>query len=67
MGIGTRTGLGPDSCNLASCHNCALVPETAFEEFNRSMIARRGDRAARMDVYLAWDAARRAAGLDPSE
>ena len=28
-------GQGPDSCNLAACHNCALVPETACEEFNR--------------------------------
>lgn len=28
-------GQGPDSCNLAACHSCALVPETACEEFNR--------------------------------
>jgi len=28
-------GQGPDSSNLAACHNCALVPETACEEFNR--------------------------------
>ncbi|MGI9064872.1 MAG: DrmB family protein [Pyrinomonadaceae bacterium] len=26
---------GPDSCNLAACHACALVPETSCEEFNR--------------------------------
>lgn len=26
---------GPDSCNLAACHNCSLVPETACEENNR--------------------------------
>jgi Domain of unknown function (DUF1998) len=26
---------GPDSCNLAACHGCALVPETSCEEFNR--------------------------------
>jgi hypothetical protein len=26
---------GPESCNLAACHNCALVPETACEQFNR--------------------------------
>lgn len=26
---------GPDSCNLAACHSCALLPETACEEFNR--------------------------------
>lgn len=34
MEIG-RMGQGPDSCNLAACHNCGLVPETACEEFNR--------------------------------
>lgn len=34
MEIGSK-GQGPDSCNLAACHNCALVPETACEEFNR--------------------------------
>lgn len=28
-------GQGPDSCNLAACHNCALIPETACEQFNR--------------------------------
>lgn len=28
-------GQGPDSCNLAACHNCGLVPETSCEEFNR--------------------------------
>lgn len=26
---------GPDSCNLAACHGCALLPETSCEEFNR--------------------------------
>jgi hypothetical protein len=35
MEIGAKGGQGPDSCNLAACHNCALVPETACEEFNR--------------------------------
>jgi hypothetical protein len=35
MEIGTRAGQGPDACNLAACHNCTLVPETACEEFNR--------------------------------
>jgi len=34
MEIG-EAGQGPESCNLAACHNCALVPETACEEFNR--------------------------------
>jgi len=28
-------GQGPDTCNLAACHNCGLVPETSCEEFNR--------------------------------
>ena len=36
-----ESGQGPDSCNLAACHSCALVPETACEEFNRFL-----DRAA---------------------
>ncbi|MGG3641176.1 DrmB family protein [Bacillus gobiensis] len=35
MEIGYQGGQGPDSSNLASCHNCGLVPETACEEFNR--------------------------------
>lgn len=28
-------GQGPDSCNLAACHNCALLPETCCEIGNR--------------------------------
>jgi len=35
MEIGSTAGQGPDSCNLAACHSCGLVPETACEEFNR--------------------------------
>jgi hypothetical protein len=35
MEMGASGGQGPDSCNLAACHNCLLVPETACEEFNR--------------------------------
>lgn len=35
MEVGSVHGQGPDSCNLAACHNCALVPETACEQFNR--------------------------------
>jgi Domain of unknown function (DUF1998) len=35
MEIGEKAGQGPDACNVAACHNCALVPETACEEFNR--------------------------------
>ncbi|MFD9653490.1 DrmB family protein [Streptomyces mirabilis] len=30
-----EAGQGPDSCNLAACHGCALLPETSCEEFNR--------------------------------
>lgn len=30
-----KAGQGPDSCNLAACHGCALLPETSCEEFNR--------------------------------
>lgn len=33
--VGGRNGQGPSSCNLAACHSCAMVPETACEEFNR--------------------------------
>lgn len=35
METGDSSGQGPESCNLAACHNCALVPETACELFNR--------------------------------
>ena len=35
MELGQSSGQGPMSCNLAACHNCALLPETACEEFNR--------------------------------
>lgn len=28
-------GQGPDSCNHAACHSCALLPETSCEEGNR--------------------------------
>lgn len=34
MDVGDK-GQGPDSCNLAACHGCALLPETSCEEFNR--------------------------------
>lgn len=33
--LGSKSGQGPDSCNLAACHSCALLPETSCEEFNR--------------------------------
>lgn len=35
MEIGSSGGQGPESCNLAACHNCALVPETSCQEGNR--------------------------------
>ena len=28
-------GQGTDSCNLAACHNCAILPETCCENGNR--------------------------------
>lgn len=34
MELGER-GQGPGSTNLAACHGCALLPETACEAFNR--------------------------------
>lgn len=33
--MGARNGQGPDSCNLAACHSCGLLPETSCDEFNR--------------------------------
>jgi hypothetical protein len=35
MEMGNSGGQGPDSLNLAACHSCSLIPETACEEFNR--------------------------------
>jgi hypothetical protein len=35
MEMGRSGGQGPDSLNLAACHGCSLVPETACEQFNR--------------------------------
>jgi len=35
MEIGQRSGQGPNSCNMAACHSCALLPETSCEQFNR--------------------------------
>jgi hypothetical protein len=42
-----RSGQGPESCNLAACHSCALIPETACEEFNRFL-----DRGLVVGDYL---------------
>ncbi len=39
-------GQGPGSCNLAACHNCALLPETSCEEGNRLL-----DRALLIGMY----------------
>lgn len=44
--IGSSAGQGPDSCNLAACHSCALVPEIACERFNRFL-----DRAVVVGTY----------------
>jgi hypothetical protein len=41
-------GQGPDSCNLAACHNCSLMPETSCEEFNRFL-----DRGLVVDIGRA--------------
>ncbi|NNH75581.1 DUF1998 domain-containing protein [Nocardia uniformis] len=40
-------GQGPDSCNLAACHGCALLPETSCEEFNRFL-----DRGVVVGTFL---------------
>ncbi|MFA5135864.1 MAG: DUF1998 domain-containing protein [Patescibacteria group bacterium] len=39
-------GQGPGSCNLAACHNCALLPETSCEEGNRLL-----DRGLLVGLY----------------
>lgn len=36
-----EAGQGPESQNLAACHSCAHIPETACEHFNKYL-----DRAA---------------------
>ena len=33
--LASQVGQGPDSCNLAACHSCALVPEPSCEISNR--------------------------------
>ena len=33
--IGTSSGQGVNHMNAAACHNCAYIPETSCEEFNR--------------------------------
>jgi hypothetical protein len=32
-----QSGQGPEGLNLAACHSCALLPETACERFNRHL------------------------------
>lgn len=46
MDVGSTTGQGPDSQNGAACHNCAIVPETSCEEFNRLL-----DRSCLIGTY----------------
>jgi hypothetical protein len=41
-------GQGPDSLNLAACHNCALLPETSCEFFNKYL-----DRTILIDPKLS--------------
>lgn len=44
-----EAGQGPESCNMAACHGCALLPETSCEAFNsfldRGMVIGTFDRA----------------------
>ena len=35
--LGESGGQGPDSCNLAACHDCAIVSETSCETGNRHL------------------------------
>jgi hypothetical protein len=35
--LGEGGGQGPDSCNLAACHDCAIVSETSCETGNRHL------------------------------
>ena len=35
--LGSVGGQGPDSCNLAACHDCAIVAETSCESGNRHL------------------------------
>jgi hypothetical protein len=35
MEVGGETGQGPNSMNLAACHNCAMLPETSCAHYNR--------------------------------
>lgn len=41
-------GQGPNSCNLAACHNCALLPETCCEESN--VLLDRGMLIGELDI-----------------
>jgi hypothetical protein len=33
--LGGSHGQGPENCNLAACHACALLPETTCEDMNK--------------------------------
>lgn len=50
--LGESGGQGPDSCNLAACHDCAILPETSCEEFNRFL-----DRTLVADAAIGYLAA----------
>ncbi|SHI46688.1 DUF1998 domain-containing protein [Pseudozobellia thermophila] len=50
MDVGSSMGQGPDSLNGAACHNCAIVPETSCEEFNKLL-----DRSALVGTYEDFD------------
>ena len=34
MEMAEQGGQGPNTCNLAACHSCCLLPETSCEQFN---------------------------------
>ena len=53
-----ESGQGPDSCNLAACHSCALLPETSCEEFNRFLVSITGSLTApkaRVEAFFDLD------------
>jgi hypothetical protein len=54
MELGGGKGQGPNSCNGAACHNCALIPETSCELFNsfldRGMVI--GDMEGKLEGFF---------------
>jgi Domain of unknown function (DUF1998) len=55
MELGGGKGQGPNSCNGAACHNCALIPETSCGLFNsfldRGMVI--GDMEGKLEGFFA--------------